>query len=40
MDIKAEIASRTRQIEAVIADYLPKEEGYQRTVISAMNYSV
>lgn len=40
MDIKAEIAARTSQIEAVIASYLPKEEGYQRTVIEAMNYSV
>ena len=40
MDIKAEIAARTEQMEAVIARYLPKEEGYQKTVISAMNYSV
>ncbi len=40
MDIKAEIAARTEQMEAVIAKYLPKEEGYQKTVISAMNYSI
>lgn len=40
MDIKAEIAARTERVEAVIARYLPKEEGYQKTVISAMNYSM
>lgn len=40
MDMKAELAARTQQIEAVIAGYLPKEEGYQKTVIEAMNYSV
>ena len=40
MDIKAEIAARTSQIEDVIAGYLPREEGYQKTVIEAMNYSV
>ena len=40
MDIKAEIAVRTEQIETVIRAYLPKEEGLQKTVISAMNYSV
>lgn len=40
MDIKAEIAVRTEQIEAVIRAYLPEEEGLQKTVISAMNYSL
>ena len=40
MDIKAKIAVRTEQIETVIRAYLPKEEGLQKTVISAMNYSV
>lgn len=40
MDIKAEIAARTEQINAVIAKYLPKEEGRQKTVIEAMNYSI
>ena len=40
MDMKAEIAAKAQQIEAVIASYLPKEEGYQKTVIEAMNYSV
>lgn len=40
MDMKAEIAVRTEQIESVIARYLPREEGYQKTVIAAMNYSI
>ena len=40
MDMKSEIAARTKQIEAVIGKYLPEEEGLQARVISAMNYSV
>jgi geranylgeranyl diphosphate synthase type II len=40
MDIKAEIAVRTEQINQMIARYLPKEEGYQRTIMEAMRYSV
>ncbi len=40
IDIKAETAARAERADAVIAKYLPKEEGLQRTVISAMNYSV
>lgn len=40
MDIKAEIAKRTAEIETVINAYLPGEEGYQRQIMEAMNYSV
>ncbi|MEY8517745.1 polyprenyl synthetase family protein [Lachnospiraceae bacterium 29-84] len=40
MDIKAQTAARVAQIEEVISKYLPKEEGLQKTVISAMNYSI
>lgn len=40
MDIKTEIAARTEQAEQIIKQYLPVEEGFQRTVIEAMNYSV
>ncbi len=40
MDIKTEIAARTKEAEQIIKQYLPKEEGYQKTVIEAMNYSV
>jgi geranylgeranyl diphosphate synthase type II len=38
MDIKAEIGRHTDEAEQ-ISSYLPKEEGYQKTVIEAMNYS-
>ena len=39
MDIRAEIATRTEQIDEILAAWLPKAEGEQRTVIEAMNYS-
>ncbi len=34
-----ELAVRTSQVEAIIGKYLPKEEGCQKTVIEAMNYT-
>lgn len=40
MDIKAEIARRTASIETVLRSYLPGEDGYQRRIMEAMNYSV
>ena len=39
-EFKEEAAGRTQQIQAVVEKYLPKEEGCQKTVIEAMNYSV
>lgn len=39
MDMTAELTKRTEQIETIIKKYLPKEEGYQKQVIEAMNYS-
>ncbi len=39
MDIRQEIGIHTKQVEEIIIKYLPKEEGYQKTVIEAMNYS-
>lgn len=39
MDIAAEIAKRAQETERRILPYLPREEGYQQTVIAAMNYS-
>ncbi len=39
MDIKAEIGVRTEAIEQVMTSYLPKEEGYQKIIMEAMNYS-
>ncbi len=40
MSFKEELDRRVQEIEAVIQEYLPKEEGFQKTVIEAMNYSV
>ena len=40
MDIKEEIKQRTEEIERIIEEYLPKEEGYQKTIFEAMNYSI
>lgn len=40
MEIGQEISLRAGQINEVINGYLPKEEGYQKIVIEAMNYSV
>lgn len=40
MDIRAEIDTRTEEIEKIITAYLPKEEGYQKTIMEAMNYSM
>lgn len=40
MDIKTEMAARAEEIENVLKAYLPKEEGYQKTIMEAMNYSV
>ena len=39
MDINKEIAEHTTQVEAIITKYLPKESGYHKTVMEAMNYS-
>lgn len=38
--IEQEITKRVEQINRIIEHYLPKEEGYQRTIFEAMNYSV
>lgn len=40
MNFKEELAARTAGVETIIKKYLPAEEGYQRTVLEAMNYSV
>lgn len=37
---KTELADRMERLEQIIQGCLPREEGLQRTVISAMNYSV
>lgn len=40
MNFKEELGQKTEKIESVIAGVLPREEGYQKTVLQAMNYSV
>lgn len=40
MDIKKEIAEHTSAVEQVIEAYLPENNGLQKTVLEAMNYSV
>lgn len=40
MDIRAEIEIRVAEIEKIIETYLPKEEGYQKKIMEAMNYSI
>lgn len=40
MNFKEEYEKRVLEAEEIVRSYLPKEEGYQKTVLSAMNYSV
>ena len=39
-DFQEQLVQRTAQVNGVILSFLPKEEGFQKTVIEAMNYSV
>lgn len=40
MDIKSEINLRAEAIEEILKKYLPSEEGYQKQIMEAMNYSI
>ena len=40
MNFKEELQTRVNEIEEIISTYLPAEEGFQKTVIQAMNYSI
>lgn len=40
MNWESKLQERVAQVEAVIHKFLPKEQGYQKTVLEAMNYSV
>lgn len=40
MNFKLEMDERTREAEKIIQSFLPAETGFQKTVLSAMNYSV
>ena len=39
MNFKAEIQSRVNEIEGILKEFLPLEEGFQKSVMEAMNYS-
>lgn len=38
--MKQQISEKAKQIEKIIEKYLPKEEGFQKTVLEAMNYTM
>ena len=40
MNFQEELTKKTEEIEAVIREYLPAEEGFFRTMAQAMNYSM
>lgn len=40
MNFEEELNLRTEKVQKIIVKYLPKEEGFQRTVLEAMNYSM
>lgn len=40
MNFNEMLETRTREVEAVVERYLPAADGYQKTVLDAMNYSV
>lgn len=39
-DFRQELNKRVEEIDALLAEYLPKEEGWAKNVMKAMNYSV
>lgn len=40
ISLKEKIEKRTKEVEEVISSFLPEERGYQKTVLSAMNYTM
>ncbi len=40
MSFNEKLSDKVKTIENILADYLPEETGYQKTVLEAMNYSV
>ncbi|MBE5856216.1 MAG: polyprenyl synthetase family protein [Lachnospiraceae bacterium] len=39
-DFQKDLPAKVDEIEKIIREYLPKEDGFQKTVIEAMNYSI
>ncbi|CEI73693.1 MULTISPECIES: polyprenyl synthetase family protein [Romboutsia] len=40
MEFKAVLKEKASYIEKLLKEYMPKEEGYQKTIMEAMNYSL
>lgn len=40
MDMQLELKKRVSDIEGILKQYLPREEGFQKTIFEAMNYSI
>ncbi len=40
MSFKEQLEGKVKAVDEVIISFLPKEEGYQKTVLTAMNYSM
>ncbi len=40
MELKEQIQQKAKTIESILERYLPREEGYQKIVLSAMNYTM
>ena len=40
MNPKERLEQYTKEVDKLLEDYLPEEDGFQKTVISAMNYSI
>lgn len=40
MNFKDELKNRVNNVEMLLNEYMPKEEGYQKTIFEAMNYSL
>ena len=40
MDMQLELKKRVSEIEEILKQYLPREEGFQKTILEAMNYSI
>ena len=39
MAFKEDLKTKSAYIEGLLKQYMPKEEGYQKTIFEAMNYS-
>ncbi len=40
MNYSSELEAKKAEVEEIIKSYLPKEEGFQKTIFEAMNYSI